>query len=117
MQAVTNGTLHDADVTFSSKHACCVILASKGYPVKYQSGFPLGLPAHGDHAEIYVAGAKKDGDTLLSAGGRVLGVTAVADTLSQAVADAYALADQVTFENGFCRRDIGKRALAVGGGN
>ncbi|MBQ7596727.1 MAG: phosphoribosylamine--glycine ligase, partial [Clostridia bacterium] len=115
MQAVTNGTLKDTEVKFSSKSACCVILASKGYPVKYQSGFELTLPECDENSEIFVAGAKQDGDKLLSAGGRVLGVTAVADTLKEAVKNAYELTGKVGFENGFCRKDIGQRALMVGG--
>ena len=115
MQAVTNGTLKDIQVKFSKKSACCVILASKGYPVSYESGFELTLPECDENSEIFVAGAKKDGDKLLSAGGRVLGVTATADTLEEAVKGAYALTDKVGFENGFCRRDIGARALAIGG--
>ena len=65
MQAVTNGTLADTEVKFSNDSACCVILASKGYPVKYESGFEIVLPKT-DDGIIYVAGAKKDGDKLLS---------------------------------------------------
>lgn len=110
MQAVTNGTLADTDVKFSNDSACCVILASKGYPVKYESGFEIVLPKT-DDGIIYVAGAKKDGDKLLSAGGRVLGVTATAPTLKEAVDKAYALTAKVKFDNGFCRKDIGRRAL------
>lgn len=110
MQAVTNGTLADTDVKFSNDSACCVILASKGYPVKYESGFEIVLPKT-DDGIIYVAGAKKDGDKLLSSGGRVLGVTATAPTLKEAVDKAYALTAKVKFDNGFCRKDIGRRAL------
>ena len=110
MQAVTNGTLADTDVKFSNDSACCVILASKGYPVKYESGFEIVLPET-DDGIIYVAGAKKDGDKLLSAGGRVLGVTATAPTLKEAVDKSYALTAKVKFDNGFCRKDIGRRAL------
>ncbi len=110
MQAVTNGTLADTDVKFSNDSACCVILASKGYPVKYESGFEIVLPKT-DDSIIYVAGAKKDGDKLLSSGGRVLGVTATAPTLKEAVDKAYALTAKVKFDNGFCRKDIGRRAL------
>jgi len=111
MRATANGTLADVDVTFSDKSACCVIVASKGYPVKYESGFEMELPADDADGFIYVAGAKKDGDRLLSAGGRVLGVTAVADSLEQAVEKAYARVKKVKFENGFYRSDIGARAL------
>ena len=110
MQAVTNGTLADTDVKFSNDSACCVILASKGYPIKYESGFEIVLPET-DDGIIYVAGAKKDGDKLLSSGGRVLGVTATAPTLKEAVDKAYALTAKVKFDNGFCRKDIGRRAL------
>lgn len=117
MMATTNGTLGETEVKFSDKNACCVIVASKGYPVKYQSGFEMKLPECDDNSVIFVAGAKKDGDKLLSAGGRVLGVTAVADTLENAIKDAYKLTEKVEFENGFCRSDIGKRALQAKGVN
>ncbi len=115
MRAVTDGTLSDVDVKFSSKRACCVVLASKGYPVKYESGFPITLPPPEENREIYVAGAALKDGQLFSHGGRVLGVVAVEDTLRGAVDGAYDYADRVTFENGFCRRDIGARALALGG--
>ena len=111
MQAVTNGTLADTEVKFSDKNACCVILASKGYPVKYESGYEIVLPETKEGEVIYVAGAKKDGDKLLSAGGRVLGVTATGDTLKDAIDRAYDLTGRVKFDNGFCRKDIGRRAL------
>ncbi len=111
MMATANGTLADADVRFSNGAACCVIVASKGYPVKYQSGFEMKLPADSDDAFIYVAGAKRDRDKLLSAGGRVLGVTAVSNTLEDAIQKAYAHVSKVQFENGFCRSDIGARAM------
>lgn len=111
MQAVTNGTLADTEVKFSDKCACCVILASKGYPVKYESGYEIVLPETKEDEVIYVAGAKKDGDRLLSSGGRVLGVTAVAGELKEAIDKAYSLTEKVKFDNGFCRKDIGKRAL------
>ena len=111
MQAVTNGTLADTQVKFSEKSACCVILASEGYPQKYQTGFPLAIePEAAPHA--YVAGAKLSGDgQLLTGGGRVVGVTAVQDTLLQAIREAYRLAGMVHFENAYCRRDIGRRAM------
>lgn len=111
MQAVTNGTLAYTEVKFSDKNACCVILASKGYPVKYESGYEIVLPETKEGEVIYVAGAKKDGDKLLSAGGRVLGVTATGDTLKDAIDRAYDLTGRVKFDNGFCRKDIGRRAL------
>ncbi len=112
MQAVSKGCLKDAKVKFSDKNACCVIIASKGYPVSYESGFPMILPPEGPDTHICVAGAKRDENGgLLSSGGRVLGVVATADTLPEAVEKAYAHADKVVFDNGFCRRDIGRRAM------
>ncbi|GFI61744.1 phosphoribosylamine--glycine ligase [Clostridiales bacterium] len=111
MKAVTNGKLAETKVEFSEKSACCVIMASNGYPVKYDSGFEITLPNTKTGEEIYVAGAKKEAGRLLSAGGRVLGITATADTLSEAVDRAYALTKNVVFDNGFYRKDIGKRAL------
>lgn len=113
MKATSEGRLSETEVKFSDKSACCVIVASKGYPVKYESGFPMLLPETDENSEIFVAGAKKDGEQLLSAGGRVLGVTAVSGDLPSAIEKAYALTEKVRFENGFYRRDIGKKALAA----
>ena len=112
MQATTNGTLKDVNVAFSSDSACCVVLASEGYPKKYESGFPITMSEEAA-AHTYVAGAKKDGDALLTAGGRVLGVTAVASTLEEAVKEAYRLSGEVDFANKYCRSDIGRKALAA----
>lgn len=111
MQAVTNGTLAETEVKFSDKSACCVILASKGYPVKYENGFEIILPKTDEDSAVYVAGATKENEKLFSAGGRVLGVTATGLTLKEAVDKAYELTTEVKFDNGFCRSDIGKRAL------
>jgi phosphoribosylamine--glycine ligase len=87
-----------------------VILASKGYPEHYEKGFPLEIPdAIADR--VYVAGAALKDGRLVTNGGRVVGCTAVADTLPQAIRDAYALALQVRFDNAYCRGDIGQRAL------
>ena len=110
MMATTNGTLAETEVKFSDGAAACVIAASKGYPEKYESGFEITLPKDID-GEIYVAGAKLDGEKLLSAGGRVLGVTAVADTLENAIEKAYASVKEVKFDNIYYRNDIGARAL------
>ena len=110
MEATAQGKLAETEVKFAHKHACCVVLASNGYPKVYQSGYPITIPADLD-AEVYVAGAKLDGDVLKTSGGRVLGVTAIGDTLEEAIEKAYAQAANVTFENAYCRRDIGARAL------
>ena len=112
MQAVTNETLGEIGVEFADKNACCVVLASKGYPEKYESGFKLDIP---DELEdkTYVAGAKiKDGE-LVTAGGRVLGVTAVEDTLKEAIDTAYKYAGNIHFDNAYMRSDIGQKALRV----
>ena len=111
MWAVTDGRLGDIQVEFENRSACCVVLASKGYPVKYESGYDITLPQEEADREIYVAGAELRDGKLVSHGGRVLGVVAVADTLRNAIDGAYEYAEKVKFENGFCRRDIGKRAL------
>ena len=111
MQATAAGTLAEVPVTFRKDAACCVILASKGYPGAYEGGSPLTLPEEDADSYIYVAGAKVAEGQLVSAGGRVLGVTAVAPTLQEAINKSYALTDRVGFPNGYCRRDIGARAL------
>ena len=111
MMATTNGTLAETEIRFSDKSACCVIVASKGYPVKYESGFEITLPETGENGTIYVAGAKLSEGKLKSSGGRVLGVTAVGNTLSEAIDSAYRIARGVRLENGYFRKDIGQRAL------
>ena len=112
MLATTYGTLGDLDVKKKKKNACCVIYATKGYPEKYGKGYPITLPEYGPDCEIYVAGAKQDENgNLLSNGGRVLGITAVADTLPAAIDKAYDLTKKVKFDEGFYRNDIGARAL------
>lgn len=110
MKSVASGTLSETEVKFSQKHACCVVMASDGYPQKYQTGFEITMPAD---KNIYVAGAKLDGGKLLTAGGRVLGVTETADTLENAVKKAYETVGTVHFENAYYRKDIGKKALEV----
>ena len=110
MMACTNGTLADTEVRFLDGSACCVIMASNGYPGKYESGYEITVDSDIE-AEVYVAGAKLDGDKLLSAGGRVLGVTATGNSLAEAIDKAYANVPKVNFENAFYRHDIGARAL------
>ena len=110
MQATTNGTLAETEVKFADKHACCVILASNGYPTSYQKGFEITMTAEAA-AHTYVAGAKIVDGKLVTSGGRVTGTTAVADTLEQAIEEAYRISDGVKFENAYRRSDIGQRAL------
>ena len=109
MRATTNGELDKINVEFSDKHACCVIAASDGYPEHYEKGFEITLPE--DKAGIYVAGAKLQDGRLVTSGGRVLGVTRVADTLAGAINEAYEAVKTVKFDNMYYRRDIGKKAL------
>ena len=110
MQAVTEGRLAETEVKFSDKHACCVILASAGYPTSYKKGFPISIPAD-VLPSVFIAGAKKDMGQLVTSGGRVLGVTAVEDSLPKAIESAYAMAERISFEGAYKRSDIGARAL------
>lgn len=110
MTAVTNGTLADCEVRFSNKSAACVIMASKGYPVKYEKGYEINIPS--DLTEsVYVAGAEKRDGKMITNGGRVIGVTATADTLKEAVAAAYENVGRISFKNAYYRKDIGAKAL------
>ena len=110
MQAVTNGTLDKTDVKFKNGCAACVIMASDGYPQKYQSGFELHIDESVKDS-VFVAGAKRENGVLKTAGGRVLGVAATADTLKEALSKAYERVDRVHFKNAFWRKDIGAKAL------
>ena len=110
MQAVTNSTLADVNVEFSEESCACVVMASNGYPVSYETGFEI--TADDDvMKDIFVAGAKLEDGKLLTGGGRVLGVTALGSCLSCAINNAYAKVEKVHFDNAFYRKDIGKRAL------
>ena len=113
MLSVANGTLDKQKVEFSTGAAACVIAASKGYPQKYDKGFEItqeNLPAD---SFVYHAGtALKDGKVVTN-GGRVLGITATADTLEEAIKKAYAASEKVHFDNKYQRSDIGKKALAI----
>ena len=110
MQACTAGTLAETEVKFSRRSACCVVLASQGYPGKYETGFPLTMTPEAA-AHTYIAGAREKDGVLVTAGGRVAGVTAAAETLPEAVREAYRLAEGVRFANRYCRKDIGAKAL------
>ena len=112
MKATTNGTLCDCEVKFKNGAAACVVMASSGYPQKYESGFDLVIDKSVEDT-VYVAGAKSVEGVLKTAGGRVLGVTATADTLQEALVKAYEKVNYVKFENAYYRKDIGKKALEV----
>jgi phosphoribosylamine--glycine ligase len=115
MQAVAAGKLDKTPVEFSADCSCCVVLASNGYPVSYDTGFPITLPnPTADEGQIFVAGAKRENGQLLTAGGRVLGAVSTAPTLQGAIDKAYKLAGLVSFANAYCRYDIGALALKAG---
>ena len=110
MRSCTNGTLAETEVRFAHKHACCVILASQGYPQSYQKGFPITMTEEAAR-HTYVAGAKLENGQLITSGGRVTGTTAIAGSLEEAIREAYRISDGVRFENAYRRSDIGQRAL------
>lgn len=114
MQACTNGTLADTEVKFKDGAAACVVMASNGYPQKYESGFELKID-DSINDKVYVAGAKLDGGVLKTAGGRVLGVTDTGADLREALAKAYENVKMVSFSNAFYRNDIGAKALKAKG--
>ena len=113
MQATTAGKLSEISVEFSDESACCVIMASEGYPAKYDKGFEIQIPAE-ILPNVYVAGAAIIDGKLVTNGGRVLGVTAVANTLDKAIKCSYEKVSKITFDNAYYRRDIGEKALNAG---
>ena len=114
MMAVQSSTLSEVSVELSDECACCVVKASSGYPKKYEKGYEITVSDDfPQDAILYFAGAKNEGGKLITNGGRVLGVTAVAETLEGAVKKAYSAADKVKFDNEYMRTDIGKRALSA----
>ncbi len=109
MQAVTEGRLSETEVRWKKEHACCVVIASGGYPVKYTSGYEItGI---GKCENVFVAGAEMRDGKLYTHGGRVLGVVRTGETLEKAISLAYEDADKIHFENMHMRRDIGQKAL------
>ena len=111
MRACRDETLDKTEVEFYNKSACCVIMASEGYPVSYDKGFEITLPECESDSDIYIAGASLKDGKLVTSGGRVLGVTAVSDNLSQAIERSYRIVEKVDFKNKYYRRDIGARAM------
>ncbi len=110
MQAVTEERLADEKVRFASENACCVIMASGGYPSSYPKGFEINIPDEVSDS-VYVAGAEIKDGKLVTSGGRVLGVTSVGKTLEGAIESAYEKTEKISFEGAFFRHDIGARAL------
>lgn len=110
MKAVSQEKLNETEVKFKDEYACCVIMASKGYPLSYEKGFKINIPSSVSN-NVFVAGAKEENGKLLTNGGRVLGVTATADSLENAIAKSYEMVRQISFENAYYRNDIGAKAI------
>lgn len=116
MIATTNGNLDKVKVEFENKSAACIIMASEGYPLEYKKGFAINIPK--DIIErVYFAGVKKENEKLLTNGGRILGITNIADTLDKAIKLSYEDAKQISFEGAYYRKDIGEKALLKKGNN
>ena len=114
MRAVENETLADTPVEFSDGAACCVMLASGGYPGKYEKGKVIDMGRAEEMAQVYHSGtAKNESGALVTAGGRVLGVSCTADTLEAAIQKAYAAAAEIKWDGMMLRHDIGRRALSI----
>ena len=117
MMATTNGTLGDMNVTSSQNSAACVILASGGYPEHYQKGKVISGLVGGQlplaTVTVYHAGTSINKDVLTTSGGRVLGVTGVAPTLSKALKTAYDACDHISFDGMYKRNDIGTKATTI----
>ena len=110
MCACTNGTLDQLDIRWKDGAACCIVMASGGYPLDYKKGYPIsGLDSVGEDVFVYHAGTKLDGDTYLTNGGRVLGVTATAEDLERAIARAYDAVKGISFQDAHYRTDIGRK--------
>ena len=113
MLAVEEERLSEINVEFSKGAACCVVMASNGYPQKYDTGFEVIEEELDDNAFIYHAGTKMQDGKIVTSGGRVLGVCATADNLENAIKDAYKAVGKVHFQNSYTRTDIGKKALNI----
>jgi phosphoribosylamine--glycine ligase len=111
MMAVSEERLSEINVEFSDEAACCVIMASKGYPEKYDKGFEINIPEEYKDS-VYVAGASLKDGRLVTSGGRVLGVTSTAEDLDKAISESYDKISKISFANAYFRSDIGARALA-----
>ena len=114
MQAIWEEKLDQLEIQWKDESAACVVMASGGYPKKYTTGLPIsGLNENGqiEGCFVYHAGTKLGDGKILTSGGRVLGVTATADSLRNALKTAYAGVEKITFQNAHYRKDIGQRAL------
>lgn len=114
IQASIDGTLSSLPpISWKKQSAVCVILASKGYPESYQKNEEIaGLDNATPHSQVFHSGTKKENGKILTNGGRVLGVTATGQTLSDAITNAYLRVDKISWPSKYCRTDIGKKGLA-----
>lgn len=112
-EAINNETLSELDIEWSEKACACVIMASGGYPKSYKKGVEITGLTSGqlDGVTVYHAGTKIENDKLVTSGGRVLGVTALGDSLADALKKSYEAVENIHFDNAHYRKDIGKRAL------
>ena len=117
LMAARDGELANFDLRWHDRAALCVVMAAKGYPGAYEKGGEIrGLEAvEDDSVTVFHAGTERVGGRVAAAGGRVLGVTATGPTVAEARAAAYRAVDRIDWPGGFCRRDIGWRAVARGG--
>ena len=113
LNASVDGTLSSMPpISWNDKTAVCVVLASKGYPESYPKNEEIkGLEQHNEGIFVFHAGTKKENNSILSNGGRVLGVTALGDTLESAISNAYSATEKISWPNKYCRSDIGKKGL------
>jgi phosphoribosylamine--glycine ligase len=108
LNAAVDGGLEDAEVAWDPRPALCVVMASGGYPDKYETGLPIaGVPEDSDDVVVDHAGTRYEGDQVVTAGGRVLGVTALGETLADARRRAYDVVSQIHFEGAQYRTDLG----------
>jgi len=118
MLAVCEHRLSGVDLAWDPRPAVCVVMASGGYPDSYDKGFAITGVQEAeamDDVKVFIAGARRDGDTLVTSGGRVLGVTALGDTIASAKARAYQAVGKITWQDCYYRRDIADKAIAAGG--
>ena len=114
IEAVCNGSVADLDIELDDRAATCVVMSSGGYPEAYETGFPISgidrAEASGDVIVFHAGTGRKDGQ-LVTNGGRVLGVTAIGDTIKSSINRAYEAVDKIDFDSAYFRRDIGHRVL------
>ena len=112
-EAINNETLADLHIEWDDRACTCVIMASGGYPKSYPKGIEINGLTDGqlDGVTVYHAGTKRDGDKLVTSGGRVLGVTALGESIEDALAKSYAGVEKIKFDGAHYRKDIGQKAL------